>query len=183
MLHEQIKKIFNDKPKRIKGWQKWPDCSDEMIAEINSYKPELVLDLGCGTNIFKGHIDNIVGVDILDNNQQDINAPIEDLPFEDNSVDIALAFGSINFGDDNLIDKQLQETIRVCKPNARIYFRGIQNNTAPWYEWTIQKVLEKTIKHNLNYIEVPRLIYRRQQSRYLPDRSMSRIFCVWSVKK
>ena len=183
MLHEQIKNIFNNKPLRKYGWRKWPDCGDEMIAEINDLNPSLVLDLGCGNNIFKGHINNLIGVDILDNNKQDINAPIEDLPFDDNSVDIALAFGSINFGNDKLIDKQLKETIRVCKPDARIYFRGIQNTATPWYEWTIQKVLEKTIKHNLNYIEMPRLIYRRQQSRYLPDRSMSRIFCVWSVKK
>ena len=82
-----------------------------------------------------------------------------------------------------MIDKQLQETIRVCKPNARIYFRGIQESSPPWYEWTIEKVLEKTKKHNLFCIEMPRIIYRRQQSRYLPNRSMSRIFCIWRVQK
>ena len=86
MLHEQIKNIFNNKPLRKYGWRKWPDCGDEMIAEINDLNPSLVLDLGCGNNIFKGHINNLIGVDILDNNKQDINAPIEDLPFDDNSV-------------------------------------------------------------------------------------------------
>lgn len=182
-LANDIKNIFNEKPIRTKGWRKWPDCGDNLIKEINSYNPELVLDLGCGNNIFKNEINNLLGVDILDNGLQDINAPIEDLPFEDNSVDVVLAFGSVNFGDEKLIDKQLTEIIRVCKPKAKIYFRVIQESKYPWYEWTIEKVLQKTKQHNLFCLEMPRIIYRLRQSRYLADRSMERIYCVWEVKK
>lgn len=189
-LHKQIKNLFNDKRIILKNTtEKYTETSTIMINEINQAAPDVVLDLGCGNNIYKGKIKNLIGVDILDNNLQDVKAPLENLPFEDNYADFVLALGSINFGDDELIDKQLSELKRVSKLNATVFFRVLeQHNLEPYYPWTIEKVLEKTHKHNFHCIEMPRHIYRTRRPYKEHDirtgnRSLTRIYCKWKVIK
>ena len=188
-FHKQIKNLFNDKQVRENAIIKYTETSNSMIDEINSANPDVVLDLGCGNNIYKGKIKNLVGVDILDNNLQDVYAPIEDLPFDDNYADFVLALGSINFGDDTLIDKQLSELKRVSKPNAKVFFRVLaEHNMEPYYPWTLDKILEKTKKHNFYCVDMPKYIHRTTRSYKEHDdrtgnRSMQRLFCVWRVNK
>jgi len=188
-LHTQIKNLFNDEHVLQHPIEKYEETSTIMIDEINRANPDVVLDLGCGNNIYKGKIKNLIGVDILDNNLQDVNAPIEDLPFDDNYADVVLALGSINFGDDELIDKQLSELKRVSKPNAKVFFRVIeQHKLEPYYPWTLEKVLERTQKHGFYCVEMPRHIYRTRRPHKEHDdrtgnRSLTRIYCVWKVIK
>ncbi len=186
MLTNKIQTLFNGKPIRKNAWRKYPITGKEFIKEINDLNPNLVLDLGCGNNIYKGHIKNIVGIDILNNNLQDFFCDIKNLPFKDNSVDIVLAFGSINFGDNTMIDLQLQEAIRVLKPGGRFYFRGIPNHLySIYYKWTVEKIIEKTEKFNLNFIVEPKIIYKQTRTDPAHDirtglRHKERIYCVWS---
>ena len=188
-LHKQIKHLFNDKQIRPDAINKYAETAYQMINEINTINPNAVLDLGCGNNIYKGKIKNLIGIDILDNNLQDVNAPLENLPYDNDYADAILALGSINFGDEELIDKQFKEMIRVSKPGAIIYFRVMpEHNLKPYYPWTIEKVLQKTLQFNLSYIQEPKFIDRRRRS-YLEhdlrtgERSLKRIFCQWKVNK
>lgn len=186
MLTNKIQNLFNGKPIRKNAWRKYPITGKEFIKEVNDLNPNLVLDLGCGNNIYKGHINNIVGIDILDNNLQDFFCDITNLPFKDNSVDVVLAFGSINFGDDTDIDLQLQEAIRVLKSGGRFYFRGISNHLySIYYNWTVEKLIEKTEKFNLDFIVEPKIICKQTKTDPAHDirtgfRSKERIYCVWS---
>lgn len=188
-LHTQIKNLFNDKQILKNAVTKYAETSTKMIDEINCANPDVVLDLGCGNNIYKGKIKNLIGVDILDNNLQDVYAPLEDLPFVDNYADFVLALGSINFGNDELIDKQLSELRRVSKPNAKVFFRVLeQHSLEPYYPWTIEKVLEKTKTHSFYLIEMPKHIYRTRRPYKEHDvrtgnRSLERIYCTWRVIK
>lgn len=130
--------------------EKYPPNGRKMIAEINLLNPELVIDLGCGLNQYKGKIKNLVGVDLLDY-RADIVSDITDLSqhFSSNVADVVLALGSINFGDDELIKKQLAEVKRLLKPQGLAYFRANLNDHDPehkgklhYYGWSKDKVSE-----------------------------------------
>jgi len=86
---------------------------------------ELVLDVGCGTNVFKSRILNLVGIDPA-NDHADVKLSIEYFAADDanrNKFDIALCLGSINFGDEINILNQITCVVSCLKPKARIYWR------------------------------------------------------------
>ena len=67
----------------------------QLISKIAS--SELVLDVGCGTNPFKGIIPNLTGIDPAFD-QADYKISIDDFETSER-YDVALCLGSINFGD------------------------------------------------------------------------------------
>ena len=87
---------------------KWERIKEDLEL-INSLNPNLVLDLGCGDNRYKSLVKNLIGIDIAYDPNADIVGDFTTLDFEDNSVDAIIAYGSINFGDEELIIKQLQK--------------------------------------------------------------------------
>lgn len=124
--------------------EKYPINGATMIEEINRLGPKLVVDLGCGLNQYKGLINNLVGVDVV-GCREDIVADITDLKehFKDHTVDVVLALGSINFGEDDLIESQLKEVKRLLKPGGIAYFRANQNDhdkdhkgDLRYYDWS-----------------------------------------------
>ena len=161
---------------------------ENLVKEINKHKPKFVIDAGCALNFFKGKIPNLVGYDPVFK-EADIICGHFDAPFKPECADVILALGSINFGDEDLINKQFKEMLRVSKPGAIIYFRVMpEHNLNPYYPWTIEKVIQKTLEFNLSYIQEPKFIDRRRRS-YLEhdlrtgERSLKRIFCQWKVNK
>ena len=124
--------------------EKYPINGKTMVEEINSLNPQLVVDLGCGLNQYKGLINNLVGVDVV-GCREDITKDITDLKehFADHSVDVILALGSINFGEDDLIRQQLTEVKRLLKTGGVVYFRANQNDhdkdhkgDLRYYDWS-----------------------------------------------
>lgn len=86
---------------------------------------ELVLDVGCGPNLFKSRILNLVGIDPAFD-QADVKLPIEYFAADNTNhgrFDVALCLGSINFGDEVNILNQITCIITCLKPTARIYWR------------------------------------------------------------
>lgn len=112
---------------------------------INKINPgERVIDIGCGTNPFKGLIPNLVGVDPAFD-QADYKVTLEDFETTE-TFDVAFCLGSINFGSKDNIEKQIAKVISLLKPNARIYWRcnpGQQDHPSDeckniqFYPWTI----------------------------------------------
>lgn len=82
---------------------------------------EYVLDVGCGRNLFKGIIKNLVGIDPAFD-EADIKTTIEDFQTDD-MFDVALCLGSVNFGDIVTIRTQIASILKYLKPQARIYWR------------------------------------------------------------
>ena len=128
--------------------EKYPINGKTMVDEVNNLDPTLVVDLGCGLNQYKGLINNLVGVDVV-GCREDITADITDLKehFTDHSVDVILALGSINFGEDDLIRQQLTEVKRLLKPGGIAYFRANQNDhdkdhkgDLRYYDWSKELV-------------------------------------------
>lgn len=90
---------------------------------------EWVLDVGCGRNLFKGIIKNLVGIDPAFE-EADVKTTIED--FQTTQLfDVALCLGSINFGTIIDIRRQIDCVVNYLKPTARIYWRcnpGLQDH-------------------------------------------------------
>jgi hypothetical protein len=91
-------------------------------ALLDQIQPgESVLDVGCGQNPFKGHIENLVGVDPAFD-EADVKCTIERFT-TDQRFDVAFCLGSINFGQRRDIERQITKVVSLLKPQARIYWR------------------------------------------------------------
>jgi SAM-dependent methyltransferase len=121
---DESKKVFLSKIV-----EKYPINGKTMVEEINRLDPKLVVDLGCGLNQYKGLIKNLIGVDVV-GCREDITADITNLKdhFADHTADVVLALGSINFGEDDLIESQLNEVKRLLRSGGVAYFRANQND-------------------------------------------------------
>jgi SAM-dependent methyltransferase len=174
--------------------EKYEPNGKTMITEINNSNPSLVIDLGCGVNQYKTLINNLVGVDII-GCREDIIADISDLSmyFKDGSADVVLALGSINFGTDEVIEKQLKEVKRLLKPGGVAYFRANQNDHDPnhegklyYYEWSKDRVVEWADKLKFEIIsdvvikEGRQGVLDRMNKEFVSkQRSKTRLFWKW----
>jgi hypothetical protein len=115
---------------------------------------EWLLDAGCGFNPFKKLVKNVVGVDpAMD--EADFKMPIEDFT-SDKKFDVATCLGSINFGDESVIDRQISKVVSCLKEQSRIYWRlnpGRKDHEDPlcnqvdFFPWTLDKLREFAVKH------------------------------------
>jgi hypothetical protein len=122
---------------------------------------ESVLDVGCGNNPFKKHIANLTGVDPAFD-QADYQCTIEE--FESNiQYDVAFCLGSINFGTEDVVLKQINCVVNLLRPQGRIYWRcnpGQQDhgNTEcmgiDFFPWTEQLLEQYAIKFGFRLIDL-----------------------------
>jgi hypothetical protein len=125
---------------------------ESVAAKIQPH--EEVLDVGCGSNPFKNLLPHVTGIDPAFD-QADIKCTIEDFhPIK--LYDVALVLGSINFGDDTVIHRQIAKVVDCLKPQARIYWRlnpgrhdhaNSQCHAVPFYPWTHSKLRELATYH------------------------------------
>jgi SAM-dependent methyltransferase len=155
--------------KKIRRFYKWQNIKED-IALINSLNPALVLDLGCGDTDYKQLIDNLIGIDIVPGPHVDIVGDFTNLEFEDNSVDAIIAYGSINFGDEDLITQQLQEAKRVLKDKGIICFRAWTGPKEFMFNWTEEKYYEFTKKFNFKQYQNCQTIYRLKRTGVINDK-------------
>lgn len=108
---------------------------------------EIVLDVGCGDNPFKKLLKNVVGIDPAFD-EADYKVTIED--FEtDIRFDVALCLGSINFGTQETISKQIRKIASLMKTKSRIFWRlnpGRKDHADPlcqkieFFPWSFEKL-------------------------------------------
>jgi len=205
---EEIKRLFNDSSRTTKGVgselslkrrrNKFQKCGRELIDLINSLNPALVLDLGCGWNQYKEKITNLIGIDLVDHGA-DIVGDISNLEFDDNSADVCLCLGSINFGDNDTITGQIKEMYRVLKPGGIAIFRAYTTEVNDmkelpndaYYDFTSKRVNEFTQLFNLEIVDGPLVVDRnvpegtrwwdkRARTREgMKERGSKRLYWVW----
>lgn len=127
-----------------------PEC---IIKKINS--EEWLLDVGCGKNPFKNlHIKSI-GIDPAFD-EATYKCTIEEFsnPFK---FDVATCLGSINFGNIETIELQINKVVSCLKPVSRIYWRlnpGRKDHGneecvgVPFFPWTFEILQEFALRHN-----------------------------------
>lgn len=73
-----------------------------LAEEITASNPDLVIDLGCGSNEFKSVCPNVIGVDVADlpgvDIVQDIDTFRRNCIFQEGAADWVLCFGPLNYG-------------------------------------------------------------------------------------
>ena len=130
----------------------------QILSKIQT--DEYVLDVGCGTNPFKGSIAHLIGIDPAFD-QADVKCTIDEFQ-TDIKFDVALCLGSINFGDVNDIERQIAKVVSLLTPSGRIYWRcnpGMQDHHDPackqieFYPWSIQEHIRLSNKFEFNLIE------------------------------
>jgi hypothetical protein len=106
---------------------KWKSNLDQYLYSgwslINNIaENELVLDVGCGPNPFKGKIKNLIGIDPA-YDEADYKVTINE--FKTNQkFDVAFCLGSINFGTSDKIISEISSVVKLLNPTARIYWRS-----------------------------------------------------------
>ena len=141
---------------------KWQGVKEDLDL-INSLDPILVLDLGCGDNRYKGLVNNLIGIDIADKPHVDIVSDFTNLNFDDESVDAIIAYGSINFGDEDLIDQQIKESFRVLKHKGVFCIRAYASDAQFYFNWTEDLCKHYTKKYNFKLYKEPTTVYRLNQ--------------------
>ena len=136
-----------------------------LINEINALNPNLVIDAGCGHNVFKGHIQNLIGFDIVEYPFVDIVSPIENINFRKESADVVLALGSIQFGDKQKILDNTSKILSWVKPGGYVVMRvmkeqfhfGVYGEELLNYRyfWSEEDIVEITKLHNIEIFKEP----------------------------
>lgn len=130
----------------------------QLINKINS--GETVIDVGCGTNPFKGLIPNLVGLDPAFE-QADIRSTIDNY-ITDTKYDVAFCLGSINFGDADDIENQIAKIVSLLNPGGRIYWRcnpgrkdhnNVECEQIEFYPWSLNEHVRLAEMFNFKVIE------------------------------
>jgi hypothetical protein len=94
-----------------------------LIEQVRVWRPRFVVDVGCGDNLFKGKIANLIGIDLV-NPAADLVCDLLDAPIRPGSIDVVLALGCINFGTQDVIEQQLRHVASWLTPAGRIVMRA-----------------------------------------------------------
>ena len=131
--------------------------------------------MGCGINPFSRHLDHLVGIDITDIGADIPNTAIEEWDSVGKRLfDVAFCLGSINFGDEEIIDRQIDAITKCLVPNSRIYWRvnpsnrdheNPKVNEIPFFHWSLDWMMHFAKKYKYDITE------------WMPDRN--RWYCKW----
>lgn len=122
-------KFINDNPQILKDYHKvrtpdmqnWDEIPYEVIAKHIKNKKSIVADFGCGENLFKECIPNTVyGFDHYALNESVIACNMNNIPLEDESIDVAI-FSLSLWGTKNDINDYFKEAYRVLNYGGQIY--------------------------------------------------------------
>ncbi len=106
-------------PKEDYEWRINWTRPERLATQID--KDARVLDVGCGEQPMKQYLNNVYGIDITDIGADEVVA-IEDFK-SDERFDVALCLGSINFGSEDLISKQVENLVLHMKEKSSIFWR------------------------------------------------------------
>jgi cyclopropane fatty-acyl-phospholipid synthase-like methyltransferase len=145
-LHEYYKYNENNSPE---VWNTDLDCYPlsglSIIPDIVKLNPNRILDVGCGYNEFKKYFENLEGID-LTNSSADWVGDMLEYPADDNTYDVILALGSVNFIDKETVYKQMSWIADKLKAGGTIFMR-VNPSHAPslaiadqFYLWTIEDI-------------------------------------------
>jgi hypothetical protein len=128
-------------PNRLDDLKKWQ--YSWLVDSVNRLNPSLVIDAGCGTNKWKDKIKNLVGFDASPFPKIDFQSTILEAAFEENSADVLLLLGSLQFFNRDYIEQNLLKSLSWVKPNGLIYVRAIKK----WDGYSQEQLLKMFKNH------------------------------------
>lgn len=164
----------------VNHWQDGPDpLEGALYDEIASFirDDEKVIDIGCGRNLFKDKVKNVLGIDPAFTEHADVITTLEEYK-TDERFDVALCMGSINFGTEDYINSQVEKVVELLKPTGRVYWKlnpgrkdHISNrcDDVPFFPWSFEKLQQLANKHG----------YIQRDERTLTDDRKVRLYAEW----
>lgn len=137
-------------------WKTHTESSANLIPFLQSLNAKLIIDVGCGTNPYKEHVNNLIGLDVGNYTEADINLSCQEVNqlniFQKNCADAVLALGSINFGTWEDVKDQINICVDWCKPGGYILLRARLNDHTELnlkknflqYGWKVQDIYDLT---------------------------------------
>jgi hypothetical protein len=133
-------------PNRLDDLKQWH--YSWLVDPINSLEPSLVIDAGCGRNKWKNKIKNLIGFDANPFPGIDFQSTILEANFEENSADVLLLLGSLQFFNRDYIEQNLAKALLWVKPNGLVFVRVIKE----WEEYS-QGQLDEMFKNHYFWSE------------------------------
>ena len=98
----------------------------------------------------------------------------------DGEYDVVLCLGSLNFGCEKQIDKQIEKAVSLCKPGGSLFWRvnpGLTHSRAgaewvDFFEWSPDKLREFAETHNCDCVDI-------QEDRWREDKEGLRYYAHW----
>jgi hypothetical protein len=153
---ENVKKHFSEYPYSRERWITHTESNDKLIPFLQSLNANLIIDVGCGTNPYKEHVNNVIGLDVGSYPEADINLSCEEVYdlniFQPQCADAVLALGSINFGTWDDVVNQLSICVDWCRIDGYIVCRARLNDHTELnlkkgfvqYGWQIEDIYKIT---------------------------------------
>jgi SAM-dependent methyltransferase len=145
-------------------WQadmkKWKYSGLQLIDEVNALHPRAVLDVGCGYNEFRGRINNLIGIDPYNDNADYKIATLDYKSKE--KFDVILCLGSINFGTQDKIVREVAHCVSMLAEGGTMFFRvnpGVQHDKpeAHWIEffaWNVPFIIDLAQQLKLKILDI-----------------------------
>jgi len=117
-----------------------------LLTKIGSQ--EKVLDVGCGHNLFKEHLPNLIGIDPVTSQADHKVALLDYTTFE--KFDVILCLGSVHFGELDDIKQSIAHMSSMINAGGRIYWRCGTTTEWPWkFPWT--KTLHESLSAEFGF--------------------------------
>ena len=140
-----------------------------LIDKINKLKPKNVLDVGCGYNLYRDKIEcgAFVGIDPYNDNATIKMSTIDfanNLREDGERFDVVMALGSVNFGSEEKISREIAAIDKLAKKGGHIFIRanpGLSHGFATYplvdliefYPWSKEKVEAIASQYNYKLLE------------------------------
>lgn len=202
---ESVKRHFDNSPYTRDRWKTHSKSSLNLVDWLTELNPRLVLDVGCGSNPFKGKVKNVIGMDLADYPEADLGGMSAEAAyaaniFKDECADVVMALGSINFGDWDDIVNQLTICTKWCKPGGYIVLRArlndhternLKNKGFHQFGWQIEDIYRVTehLSDVVEFYKEPEVetaaggSSARGKDHGIPDHSRSINLAVWYWRK
>lgn len=137
-----------------------------IVDKVNALNPKRVLDVGCGYNLFKGKIQNLIGIDKY-NSAADFMVDIMEYDVAPETYDAAIVFGSINFESFDLIKEQMKKVVDLVKTGGMLFIRANAGQTHPkgkymnLHYWTFKDALTIAEYTNCEMLSLKKEPYER----------------------
>lgn len=153
---DQVREHFNKANYSRQRWATHSESSETLIPFLQKQNARLILDVGCGTNPYKEHVPNLIGMDAANYPEADLNLACEEVHalniFQPGCADAVLALGSINFGTWAVVKNQLSICVDWCRPGGYIVCRARLNDHTELnlkkgfvqYGWSVDDVYKLT---------------------------------------
>lgn len=92
----------------------------EFVETCTTVNPSLVIDAGCGRNLYKDIIPNLQGFDSGNYEEADFQSTILDANFEKESADAVISQGVIHFYSKATIKKNIKQVVEWVKPGGKL---------------------------------------------------------------